>query len=222
MYKCTKLLRYFPLAFLLFTLSMSTLAADKITVSGLFKNKAIININGKQRLLTVGQTSPEGIILISANIREAVIEIDGNRTTYQLGGHISSQFKSPESGTIVHIAPDNGGMYRVNGSINGFQVKFLVDTGATLIAMNKHHAKRIGINYKFKGDTGFAQTASGISKIYLVDLKTVMVGGIKLHDIKASVHDDDFPKIILLGNSFLSRVKMNRDGQMLKLEEQSN
>ena len=46
-----------------------------------------------------------------------------------------------------------------------------------------------------------------------------MVGGIKLHDVQAAVHDDDFPRTILLGNTFLGRVKMIREGQMLKLEE---
>ncbi len=119
----------------------------------------------------------------------------------------------------MSIAPDGGGMYEVNGSINEFQVKFLVDTGATSISMNKNHARRIGINYKFEGKEGLSETASGLDKIYIVNLKTVMVGGIKLHDVQAAVHDGDFPRIILLGNTFLGRVKMIREGQMLMLEE---
>ena len=70
-----------------------------------------------------------------------------------------------------------------------------------------------------EGREGLAETASGLSKIYIVNLTTVMVGGIKIHDVKASVHDGDFPRIILLGNTFLSRVKMIREGEMLLLEE---
>ena len=110
-------------------------------------------------------------------------------------------------------------MYEVNGSINEFQVKFLVDTGATSISMNSNQARRIGIDYKMEGREGLSETASGLSKIYIVNLKTVMVGGIKIHDVQASVHDGDFPRIILLGNTFLGRVKMIREGEMLKLEE---
>jgi aspartyl protease family protein len=110
-------------------------------------------------------------------------------------------------------------MYQVNGSINEFQVKFLVDTGATLVSMNGRQAKRLGINYKMDGQESLSETASGLSKIYIVNLKTVMVGGIKIHDVKAAVHDGDFPRIILLGNTFLGRVKMIREGQMLRLEE---
>jgi len=204
---------------LLFFLSVNVFAVDKITVSGLFKNKAIVTIDGKQRLLKVGKPSPEGVLLISANAKEAVIEIDGEQKTYTLGQHIGTSFKKPTGGNTVSIAPDRAGMYEVNGSINEFQVKFLVDTGATFISMNKNHARRIGINYKLDGKEGLSETASGLNKIYIVNLKSVMVGGIKLHDVQAAVHDGDFPRIILLGNTFLGRVKMIREGQMLMLEE---
>lgn len=208
-----------PQCLLLLILSMNVFAVDKITINGLFNDKAIVTIDGKQRLLKVGKASPEGVLLISANSREAIIEIDGEQNTYTLGTHIDSSFKKPAGGKTVTIAPDSGGMYEVNGSINEFQVKFLVDTGATLISMNSNHARRIGIDYKMEGREGLSETASGLSKIYIVNLKTVMVGGIKIHDVKAAVHDGDFPRIILLGNTFLGRVKMIREGEMLILEE---
>ena len=207
------------LCFFLFILSTNVSAVEKITVSGLFKDKAIVTIDGKQRLLTIGKPSPEGVVLISANAKEAVIEVNGEQKTYTLGHHMGSSFKKSTGGKTVSIAPDRSGMYEVNGSINEFQVKFLVDTGATFISMNGNHAKRIGINYKVEGEKALSETASGLSDIYIVSLKTVMVGGIKLHDVQASVHDGDFPRTILLGNTFLGRVKMIREGQMLKLEE---
>lgn len=131
--------------------SSQVLAVEKIVVNGLFNNMAIVTIDGKQRTLKPGKTSPEGVTLISADSKEAVIEIDGKQETYTLGTHIGSNFKPSEDSTKVTIAPDQGGMYMVNGSINNYQVKFLVDTGATLISMNKFHAKRLGINYKLKG-----------------------------------------------------------------------
>ena len=203
----------------LLVLSTNVFAVDKISVSGLFNDKAIVSIDGKQRLLKVGEPSPEGVILISANAKEAVIEINGEQDTYILGEHIGGRFKKPAEGKTVSIAPDRHGMYEVNGSINGFQVNFLVDTGATLISMNRNQAKRIGINYKMEGEESLSETASGLSKIYIVNLKSVMVGDIKIPNVQAAVHDGDFPRTILLGNTFLARVKMNREGQMLKLEE---
>lgn len=198
---------------------MHVFAADKIVVSGLFKDKAIVTINGKHTVLTVGKPTPEGIELISANANEAIIEANQQRKKYSLDRSISSNFVGYQGGETISIAPDRAGMYRVNGSINGFQVTFLVDTGATLISMNEEHAKRFGLDYKSKGKQGVSETASGLSPIYIVNLDTVMVGGIKLNDVRAAVHEGSFPKIILLGNTFLGRLRMNREGQILTLEE---
>lgn len=209
--------KFIVLIILLF--SMSALAIEKISVVGLFKDKAIITVDGKQRVLTTGTTSPEGIKLISSNSREAVLEIDGRQQSYGLGTHIGSSYSEPAAGSTVTIAPDSSGMYQVNGSINGFQVDFVVDTGATLISMNKHEAKRIGLNYKLEGTESLSETASGYAKIYLLQLKQVRVGDIELNDVPASIHDDDFPTVILLGNSFLSRVNMAREGRVLQLEK---
>ncbi|OGT76815.1 MAG: hypothetical protein A2W76_02300 [Gammaproteobacteria bacterium RIFCSPLOWO2_12_47_11] len=204
---------------MLLLLSIPCMAVEKITVVGLFKDKAIVHIDGKQRILTIGKTSPEGVKLISANSREAVIEIDGNQETYTLGTHISGEFTAPASGTTVTIAPDSTGMYEVNGSINGFLVKFVVDTGATLISMNKHHANRIGLNYKMEGEESLSETASGYAKTYLVKLKEVRVGDIVLNDVQGAVHDGEFPSVILLGNSFLGRVNMMREDKILQLKK---
>ena len=110
-------------------------------------------------------------------------------------------------------------MYLVNGSINDFQVRFVVDTGATLISMNKHQAKRIGIEYKMDGEKSLINTASGLDVIYIVDLKKVKVDDIEVNNIKGAVHDGDFPKIILLGNTFLNQIDINRNGKLLQLQK---
>lgn len=209
----------FLFTFVLALFSLACLAVENITVVGLFKDKAIVTIDGKQRVLSTGDTSPEGVRLISANSREAVLEVDGKQDTYHLGEHISTEYSRPAAGENVTIAPDTMGMYQVNGSINGFQVKFVVDTGASLIAMNKHVAQRIGINYKLEGVESMAETASGYTKNYLVQLDEVRVGDIKLNDVTAAVHDGDFPTVILLGNSFLNRVNLSRQGALLQLEK---
>lgn len=198
---------------------MNVYAVDKITVSGLFNDKAVVNIDGKRRLLSVGKPSPEGVLLISANSKEAIIEVDGERKTYTLGQAIAGNFKKPAGGNTVSIAPDGVGMYEVNGSINEFQVRFVVDTGATFVSMNSSHAERIGIPYKAKGIKSQTETASGLVDSYVVTLDTVMVDSIKRHDIRGVVIEGDYPSIILLGNSFLQEINMNREGRMLLLKE---
>lgn len=70
-------------------------AVEKVGVYGLFKDKAILVIDGKQRLLRAGETSPEGVKLVRADSKEAVIEIDGVQSTRGLGTHIDSRFAEP-------------------------------------------------------------------------------------------------------------------------------
>jgi aspartyl protease family protein len=195
------------------------LAVDKIVINGLFKNKAVVTIDGKQRVLNIGKTSPEGVKLISANSKEAVIEVDGEQKTYELGSHIGGSFKKAPEGVTVTITPDARGSYYVNGSINDFQVRFLVDTGATLIFMNKNMAKRIGLNYRLEGQEGSATTASGVTKMYVMNLKKVKVGDIELRDVVGAVSDGDFPDDILLGTSFLNKIDSHKEGRILKLEK---
>jgi len=203
----------------LFTFIYTCYAVDKIVIIGLFKDKVIIKLDGKQRLLASGETSPEGVTLISANSREAVLEINGVRDHYNIGAHIGSRFRGPTGQKTVSIAADSQGMYWVNGSINDFQVKFIVDTGATLISMNKHQARRIGLDYKMEGKKSLTSTASGLDKVYLIKLKKVKIGDIVLHDIMSAVHDSDFPEAVLLGNSFLGRVDLKREGGLMQLQK---
>ena len=193
-------------------------AVEKITVLGLFKDKALVEIDGKRRLLHAGEPSPEGVKLISADSEQAILEVDGQRATYHLGSHIGSNFAAPESPT-VRIWPTTNKMYEVIGSINGYPVKFLVDTGATFISMNANEARRLGIDYRIVGEEAVSSTASGYAKIYLLQLARVRVGDIQLRNVNAAVHDGDFPEVALLGMSFLSRLDMNREGDVLELRK---
>ena len=220
MIKVNRLRRFIIGVVLLVNLAPSlTFAVEKITVLGLFKDKAIVKVDGKQRVLKVSEPSPEGILLISANSEEAVIEIDGITKSYGLGSHIATNFPTPAEGPVVQIWPDAYGMYSIVGNINSYPVTFLVDTGATLIAMNKNEARRLGLDYLVIGTPSQASTASGIVNTYHVTLKKVRVGDITLKDIKATVIDGDFPTEVLLGNSFLNRLDMRRDGKMLELKK---
>lgn len=200
-------------------LNQAVFAVDKIIVNGLFQDKAIVTIDGKQRVLKKNKASPEGVKLIEADSEAAVIEVDGNRKTYTLGEHIGSSFKKPTSGKKLILTPDSGGMYNITGSINGSSVSFVVDTGATLVSMNSNVAKRLGIDYKIIGRESQSYTASGKSKIYVVNLKKVRVGDIELQNVKGAVHEGSFPVITLLGMSFLSKLDMKREGRLMELEK---
>ncbi len=191
-------------------------AAD-ILVLGLFKDMAILRVEGKQYKLRTGETSPEGIKLIAADSEQAVLEIDGQQETYRLGSHISATFSAPEKAGAM-IRPVNG-MYLVSGFINRQPVDFLVDTGASSIAINAKLARRLGINFRYEGEEGYSSTASGYARIYKLKLDSVQIGDIILNNVEAAVLEGDFPTTALLGMSFLNRVNMKRDGELLVLEK---
>lgn len=105
------------------------------------------------------------------------------------------------------------------GKINGKPVEFLVDTGASTIALSSAQADRIGLRYQ-DGIRTYASTASGTAPMYLVKLDSVSLQGITLHNINAGVIDGSYPITPLLGMTFLSRLTMQRKGKMMLLEKQ--
>jgi aspartyl protease family protein len=200
--------------------ALSADAADGIQVLGLFKDRAVIQAGDRQRVLRAGETSPEGVTLISANPREAVLEVAGQRGTYALGSRISTRFASAdERVSSIRLWPGPDGMYTTSGSINGFPVTFLVDTGASKVAMNAAQAKRLGIDYRVVGKPSMAATASGVVQSFDVVLQRVTVGEIELSGIEAGVIDGPHPREALLGMSFLQRLDMTRKGRLLELRK---
>lgn len=197
-----------------------TQAAD-ISVTALFGGKAQLIIDGgKPRMLSAGQTSPEGVRLISSDSSAAVIEFQGKRRSLALGSGMriggADLSAGSSSGSSVTLTADTQGHYVTMGQVNGGTVQFLVDTGATSIALPSADARRLGINY-LNGQRGFTQTANGRAAAYRVTLDTVKVGDITLHAVEAVVLEGEGLKIALLGMSFLNRTEMKRDGQALTL-----
>lgn len=211
------LMRMSLLLFLGF-ISLPLSAVEDVTVLGLFPGKAMLRIEGTQRLLKVGEQSPEGVKLIAADSEQATIELDGKQRTLKLGTHISSRYINARTNT-VQISPDSRGMYTVDGTINGVAINLLIDTGADTIALNSNDAKNLNIDYKRMGKKALGETASGRSEVYLVTLTSVSVGQIKLYNVDAIVFDGPFPRQALLGMTFLSRINMKRDGTLLTLEQ---
>ncbi len=201
---------------LIFLLVFQTAIGKQVVVVGLFKNKAVVVIDGSQHLLSANQAAIQGVKLIRSNSDLAILEVDGKRNEYRAEGAVGST-DGPSDETTVHIYPDNLGMYRTGGTINNSSINFLVDTGATLIAMSSRHANLLGINYRLNGVKSIAATASGNVRTYIVSLDKVTVGGITLTNVKAAVIKGDHPRQVLLGMSFLSRIKFVNKGKALTL-----
>lgn len=192
------------------------MAAPQIVAKGLFSGRALLEINGVDRLIKVGEPTEEGVLLVSSNSKEAVVEVSGVRQTLVLNSQISAQFVDAPTVTVT-IPRSEDSHYRVNGTIDGHAVEMMVDTGATAVVMNAKEAKRLGIDY-LKGRELQSATASGMVDSYLVDLRHVMVGNIEVHNIKGVVLKGDFPTQTLLGNTFLNHVVMEQQADALVLK----
>lgn len=192
-----------------------TLDTMSILVVGLIRDHAVVQINGNQHVLKTGQSSPEGVMLIQANSESAVLHFNGVSQQYPLGSQFGGVMPPPAALPSISIWPTNG-MYLTNGSVNGYQVNFLVDTGASAIALNAATAERLGINFRQAPQVGVS-TASGREMAYDIMLSEVQLGAITLNNIRALVIDGPEPARALLGMSFLNQLDMQRTGDRLEL-----
>jgi len=191
-------------------------AAD-IDVIGLTAGKAVVIINGgKPRTLAAGQTSPEGVKLLNATSESATFEFSGKRQTLTTGQHGALGRGSPSGSGTVSLTADSRGHFIADGTVNGMSVRFLVDTGASSIALSVDDAKRSGVNY-LAGTRGRVQTANGVAAAYMVKLDAVRVGDITVNNVDAVIIESDKLGIALLGMSFLNRMEMKRAGDTLTL-----
>lgn len=191
-------------------------AFEKISLHAIFGEKAILLVDGKRHLLKTGDTTPEGIRLISTDTIDevVVIEIDGEQEELHLGVVVSTAIVSAKEDKFTLWA-DPRGHFFTDGKINGTTIRFMVDTGATSIALNSVQAKRIGLDYKIVGKRGWSNTASGVVPIYTLKLNSVKVGKITLHNIDAAIIEGNYPTEALLGMSFLRKVNLRREGNQL-------
>lgn len=189
--------------------------ATNLTLTGVFGDKAaIIAVDGGDpRTLRVGQRIGN-VTLISVDKDRATVEVDGKRRVL-LRGQTYSTRADPSGKQSVVLAAGPGGHFVAEGQVNGGAVRFLVDTGATAIALPAADARRLGIDYQ-KGRRGMTQTAAGPAPMFIVRLDTVRVGGIELQAVDAYVLEQGL-NVALLGMTFLNRVEMRREGQTMTL-----
>jgi aspartyl protease family protein len=190
--------------------------ATSVSVVGLFKDKAIVSIDGgKPRTLSVQQTMG-GVKLLAADSDSAHFDVDGKRRTLSMGQSFAGG-AATGARQSVSLTADARGHFAAAGSLNGYPVSFLVDTGATSIAINAAEAKRMGLDYKAGQAVGVG-TAAGVVPAWRVKFNTVKVGSITLNQVDGMVVESGL-NVPLLGMSFLNRMDMKRDGQTMTLTQ---
>jgi len=130
----------------------------------------------------------------------------------------AAEATKPISGLHTLAVPsDRAGHYRVDATIRGRRLDFLVDTGASLIALTQQDADRLGLNPAPRDYTLQIQTANGTVRAAQVRLAMVEIGPLLVRDVAAIVMPEGALSQNLLGMSFLSRLRRFefRTGQLV-------
>ena len=106
------------------------------------------------------------------------------------------------------------GHYVVTGEINGQEVEFMLDTGASDVAIGDLLAQELGLK---KGLPRIYQTANGAVQGYRTKLDTVRIGAILVRDVRGSINPGLDGRQILLGMSFLKHLEFTQRGDTLIL-----
>ena len=193
-------------------------AASSVMLTGTIGSRAILIVDGAPpKTVAVGETF-QGVKLVSLQAELAVVELEGKRLNLRMDTPVSIGGGSGTgSGSRIVLPADSRGHFMTQGAINGRPVTFMLDTGATSVAMSAADAQRIGLDYS-KGQRVQMSTANGVASGYKLRLQSVRVGDVEVYDIDAIVSPQPMP-FVLLGNSFFNRFSMRRDADQMVLEK---
>jgi len=198
-------------------LAAASAQAQSVALAGMLGSKALLVVNGTAPKTVAAGESHEGVKVISTNGDQAVVEQNGKRNTLRVGEapvHMGAG-KSGGMGNRIVLVAGSGGHFMTAGQINGRAVQFMVDTGATSVAMAAQDAERAGVNFK-AGQPVMMSTANGNVQGYRIKLDSVRVGDVEVFGVDAVVTPQPMP-YMLLGNSFLTRFQMLRENDQMTL-----
>lgn len=198
-------------------ISSSASAAPRVEAAGMFSGGAVLAIDGQQRMLKVGDVSPEGCRLINASAQSCTVQCKGaaaQRLT--LSNRVGGRYAVVQR-PVVRVPADRRGQYHVQGAINGAPVEMLVDTGASVVAISAVQAASLGIAVPQNAPVGIVLTAQGRARAREVTLSRVEVGGIVVPNVRAAIVEGAYPEAVLLGMSFLQAVSIEHAAGMMVL-----
>jgi len=194
--------------------------AQSVAFSGMLGDKALLIIDGQARAVPVGATV-QGVKLVKLDGGQAQIEANGKVQILRLGGTavVAGDPGGGGGGARIILPVGSGGHYGGLASINGHPIPFMVDTGATLVAMSVDTAAQLGLDFSSSTAT-HAISANGTVSARRLTLSRVTVGDVTIYNVDAMVLPQSMP-IVLLGNSFLSHFQMHSDSNSLVLDKKN-
>ncbi len=188
----------------------------RVLLAGRMGDRALLMIDGQPQVLGLGQ-SHQGVKLLRWQDDAAVVETGGRSALLRVGGSPAQLAPgAPDtSPREIVITAGPGGHFVAAGAINGKAVQFMVDTGATRVAMSQGDAQRLGLDLR-NAQRGMTLTANGPVPVQQLTLSRVRVGEVEINNVEAVVLPAAMPHV-LLGNSFLARFQMRRENDVMRL-----
>ncbi|WP_326542581.1 retropepsin-like aspartic protease family protein [Pseudorhodoferax sp.] len=203
------------LAVLLLAVWLGQAHAQSVALTGVLGQRALLVVDGAgPRSVAVGE-SWRGVKLVSLQGEQAELEVGGRRTSVRLGG--SPVNMAGAASKRIVLQADGRGHFMGQGRINGQLVQFMVDTGASTVALDTSEAQRLGLDFR-KGRQARVSTANGSTQVWVVRLASLRIGDTELSDVEAAVVPQPMP-YVLLGNNVLARFQMSRGPQQMVLEQ---
>ena len=204
-------------ALLMVWLPAGAQAQSSVALAGMMGGRALLVVDGSAPKTVAAGETHQGVKVISTAGDEAVIEQSGKRRTLRVGEAPVSMGGAGGRGNRIVLTESSGGHFMTPGQINGRAVQFMVDTGATSIAMSMLDADRAGISYK-NGQPVQMSTANGAVQGFRILLASVRVADVEVYNVDAVVTPQPMP-FMLLGNSFLTRFQMKRENHLMTLDK---
>lgn len=121
---------------------------------------------------------------------------------------------NPAGESELVLKRNRSGHYVSPGEINGVKVTFLVDTGATYVAVPSALAKKAGLP---RGAEAQSITASGKTSVWMTEIDEMKLGPIVMREVRASIIPSMPGDEVLLGMSFLKHLRLEQQGDVLKI-----
>ncbi|HRO53564.1 MAG TPA: TIGR02281 family clan AA aspartic protease [Alicycliphilus sp.] len=189
--------------------------AQDVALAGILGGKALLVVNGSAPRGVAPGESHMGVQVVSVGREDAVVDSAGGRRSLRLG-EAPVRVGGSGTGQRVVLKADARGHFVSNGQINGRIMQYMVDTGASTVAIGRPDAQRMGLKFEEQGQSVRMNTANGVAQGWRMRLDSVRVGDVELRGVDAIVTPQPMP-YVLLGNSFLREFEMSRNGDEMML-----
>lgn len=139
-------------------------------------------------------------------LRGPLLQLAGDMQAELRPGVVSTPAGEPATAAAAAVRRGMGGHFWAEGMVDGHHVRFLVDTGATVVVLSREDARRVGVDLDSLSYNQPMMTANGETYAAGVTLDEIHVGNVRVRDVQAAVPQDDMLATSLLGMSFLGRL----------------